>query len=247
MDKEILIGMIVGGMTASSLYVWNSNKIYKAQKAILLLFVIFPPLQWVSILLTLAYNKSRLRNSAEFKKATTINKNKSDLEKAIESLISLKNSGVINKEEYDTKVKKIKEQINNNDILNTIEYKDLKYLLDSNFLTKQEFEDKIKMIKDKGLIPSDLENEITIGENDTIIYGEKRIKFEIKYVSSEHSFKFGNFKCWTLQFENSEIFNFNTKNSNNTYFISVNGDVINFKNKEEFIFYAFKQVKNDTF
>ncbi len=242
MDERMVIGMIVGAMTASSLYVWNSNKIYKAQKAILLLFVVFPPLQWVSILLTLAYNKSKLQNSAEFKKVATINKNKSELEKAKESLKSLKNSGVINNEEYDSKVEKIKEQINDNDILNSNEYKQLKYLFDSNILTKQELEEKTKILKNKGLSSPDIENEITIGENDTIINGEKRIKFEIKFISSNHSFKFGNFKSWTIQFENSGILNFYTKNSNNDHFISVNGEIKEFRNREGFIIYAFKQL-----
>lgn len=244
MDEDIVIGMIVGAMTASSLYVWNSNKIYKAQKAILLLFVVFPPLQWVSILLTLAYNKSKLQNSTEFKKTATIDKNKSELEKAKESLKSLKNSGVINNEEYDLKVEKIKNQINNYDILNTNEYKQLKYLFDSNILTKQEFEEKIKLLENNELSSLSSVKKITVGENNTIIYSNKTIGYTTKIIDSSYSFKFGNFKSWTIQFENSEILNYYTKTSNNTYFISVNGFIKNFEGRDEFILYAFDQVKN---
>lgn len=167
MENNIGVGVIVGLATASSLYVWNSKSFTKAQKTFLLIFLVFPPLQWVSILLVLAYNKYQVENSIETKSIKKVSQNKNKLELAKESLQDLKNSGIIDTKEYNEKVEKIEDQIYNYSLLNTNEYKQLKYLFDSDILTKEEFESKVEILKSK---KSD-ENIIVINKDYRIIDG----------------------------------------------------------------------------
>lgn len=167
MENNIGVGAIVGLVIASSLYVCNSKSFTKVQKAFLLIFLIFPPLQWVSILLVLAYNKFQVENSIENKSIKKVYQNKNKLELAKESLQDLKNIGIINIEEYNEKIEKIEDQIYNYNLLNTNEYKQLKYLFDSDILTKEEFQSKIEILKSKR---SD-ENIIIINKDYRIVDG----------------------------------------------------------------------------
>ena len=57
MEHNIGVGAIVGLVTASSIYIYNSTKFNSIQRTILLICVLFPPAQWVGILIVLAYNK----------------------------------------------------------------------------------------------------------------------------------------------------------------------------------------------
>lgn len=237
MQDNIGVGAIIGLVTASSIYVWNSDSFSKIQKTFLLLFLVFPPLQWVSILVALGYNKIQEQNSFENKSIKKENKhNNFDLAKI--NLNNLKESGIISTPEYEVKIEQIDSQQSEFDLLNSTEYKQLKQLLDSNILTRDEFETKIKLLKDKSFINT--KNEIKIGENNTIINGGIIIPFEVKFIKSNYSFKFGDFKSWTIQFEDREILNFYTKISNSTYFISISNSVEFFNSREEFLIYAFK-------
>ena len=65
MEHSIGTGLIVGIVTASSLYVWNSESFTKPQKTALLICVIFPPAQWVGIIIMLLYNNYIESNSVE--------------------------------------------------------------------------------------------------------------------------------------------------------------------------------------
>lgn len=149
MENNIAVGVIIGLVTASSLYVWNSKSFTKVQKTFLLILLVFPPLQWVSILLVLAYNKFQIENSLESESLRKVSQTKNKLELAKESLQDLKESGIIDTREYNEKVEKIEDQIYKNNLLNTNEYKQLKYLFDSDILTKEEFDGKIELLKSK--------------------------------------------------------------------------------------------------
>ena len=76
MENNIGVGLIVGLVIASSLYVWNSKDFTKEQKIFLLVCIIFPPSQWVFILIILAYNKNKENNSEEKIFERKIEKNK---------------------------------------------------------------------------------------------------------------------------------------------------------------------------
>src|SRR5690606_6074240 len=103
MDKRIGVGLIVGLTIGTTLFVVNYDKFTKTQKIVLFLFIIFPPLQWVSIILLLIYNHFKYKISKEGKeekKATDeINKNVTQFR----NLKELKDNGVLTKEEYDQK------------------------------------------------------------------------------------------------------------------------------------------------
>ena len=172
MEHNIGVGAIVGLATASSFYIYKSEKLSSVQKTILLICVIFPPAQWLGILIVLAYNNFIENNSVE-KIAEIKNENKiNTLNSQVESLKDLKEKGILTNEEYNQKVEKIEAEKAEQDLKNSTEYKQLKSLLDSGVLTKEEFESKI--VKINNIINKQLEDKIidTYNYNVTLINGE---------------------------------------------------------------------------
>ena len=147
MENNIGVGIVLGIALATSLYVWNSNDFSKTQKYILLLFILFPPLQWVSILIVLAYNKYQTEKTVQVNTISQNIESKKTLDIAKNNLIELKEKGIITEKELNSKVKQIENQKKEFDIKNSTEYKQLKSLLDSGVLSEQEFESKINFIK----------------------------------------------------------------------------------------------------
>ncbi|MEM0543414.1 SHOCT domain-containing protein [Flavobacterium sp. j3] len=144
MNDNIAVGILVGLATGTSLYVWNSNSFTKVQKIGLVCCIIFPPLQWISILLVLAINKYQAENTTEAKTIRQNIENKQNLDSAKNNLIELKEKGIITDDEFNSKVDKIENQKKELDIKNSIEYRQLKSLLDSGIITIEEFDDKIE-------------------------------------------------------------------------------------------------------
>jgi uncharacterized membrane protein len=140
MDKNIIIGLIVGLVTATSFYVWNSDNFTKIQKTFLLIFVVFAPLQWVSILIILLYNKIKRENTVEFK-------DEIKQKFAIENLKELNQKGILTDEEFKSKFENIKVEKERKNLKNSTEYKQLKSLYNSNILTKDEFHKKTESLK----------------------------------------------------------------------------------------------------
>ena len=172
MEHNIGVGAIVGLATASSFYIYKSEKFSRIQKTILLICVIFPPAQWLGILIVLAYNNYIENNSVE-KIAEIKNENKiNTLNSQVESLKDLKEKGILTSEEYNQKVEKIEAEKAEQDLKNSTEYKQLKSLLDSGVLTKEEFESKI--VKINTIINKQSENKTidTYDYNATLINGE---------------------------------------------------------------------------
>ena len=172
MEHNIGVGAIVGLATASSFYIYKSEKFSSIQKTILLICVIFPPAQWLGILIVLAYNNFIENNSVE-KIAEIKNENKiNTLNSQVESLKDLKEKGILTNEEYNQKVEKIEAEKAEQDLKNSTEYKQLKSLFDSGVLTKEEFESKI--VKINNIINKQLEDKIidTYNYNVTLINGE---------------------------------------------------------------------------
>lgn len=63
MNDNIGVGIIVGLAIGSSTYIWNSENFTKSQKRILLFFIIFPPLQWISAIVLYIYNKQQFQKT----------------------------------------------------------------------------------------------------------------------------------------------------------------------------------------
>lgn len=139
MDKQIGIGAIVGLVVASSFYVYNSDKFTTGQKTILLLLFIFPPIQWFLIIVLLVYKNYKLQNSLE-------RRVEQKRDGSISDLADLKKKGILSDEEYSQKLSKLEVEKSEQDLKNSIEYKQLKNLFDSGLLTRDEFESKIEKL-----------------------------------------------------------------------------------------------------
>lgn len=147
MENNVGVGIIVGLTFTSSLYVWSSDSFTKEQKTGLLVCIIFPPAQWLGILIVLAYNSSKRNNSVEKVEERKGNEAKTKLDSTISNLTELKEKGILTEEEYKTKIEKIETEKAEQNLKNSIEYKQLKSLLDSGVLTKDEFENKIQLLQ----------------------------------------------------------------------------------------------------
>jgi hypothetical protein len=160
MEHSIGIGVIVGLTFASSVFVWNSQMITSAQKTFLLICILFPPVQWLGIIIVLAYNSNKVNNSAEKVAERKVNERISQLEFAISNLTELNEKGLLNKEEYLSKVEKIEIEKAEIFLKNSLEYQQLKSLLDTGFLTKEEFDIKTQLLKNETVKDVDM-NEIS--------------------------------------------------------------------------------------
>ena len=228
MEHNIGVGVIVGLATASSFYIYKSEKFSSIQKTILLICVIFPPAQWLGILIVLAYNNYIENNSVE-KIAERRNENKiNTLNSQVESLKDLKEKGILTEEEYKTKVKKIEAEKTEQNLKNSIEYKQLKGLFESGVLTKEEFESKIKR----------LNTNKTTSKNISIILNDKRV------LIVSNNFK-NNLIGSKVKFENNDtILNGNFLSERKLIVISngfikniLNGQIIYLNNNQKVIIY----------
>jgi Short C-terminal domain len=163
MENNIGVGLIVGLTFASSIYVWNNEKFSSVQKTILLICIVFPPAQWIGILVVLAYNSNKVNNSIEKITERKVEQIKVNLDNSISNLADLKDKGILTELEYYEKVANIKTKKAQQDILNSTEYKQLKSLLDGGILTKEEFDNKIKLIQNVS------EKEVDIEEINSVI------------------------------------------------------------------------------
>lgn len=200
MEHDTGVGLIVGIAIGTSLYVWNSDNFTKPQKTSLLFCLLFPPLQWLGILAILIYNHYKISKSLENATKSRVGKVKTSLENSTSNLENLKNKGLLTEEEYKKKIDKIETKIEQENLNNSIEYKQLKSLYENGILTSEEFEEKITKLKsylknDKKLNISIKNNVVTIKlpngsienmfinyESERIsIFGENLFWYNIKY------------------------------------------------------------------
>ncbi|WP_026976624.1 SHOCT domain-containing protein [Flavobacterium tegetincola] len=146
MGNSIGVGAIVGLAFASSIYVWKSESFSVLQKIILYICIIFPPAQWLGILIMLIYNNIKVENSAEKVSERKVEQVKTKLDSSINSLTELRDKGILTNVEYYEKVAKIKTEKAKEDIQNSSEYRQLKSLRDSGILTTEEFNLKVEQI-----------------------------------------------------------------------------------------------------
>ena len=178
MEHNIGVGVIIGLVTASSFYIYNSNKFNSTQKTILLICILFPPAQWLGILIVLAYNSYKVNNSVEKVTERKVEEVKINLDNSISSLKDLRDKGILTDEEYKTKVEKIEAEKEEQILKSSSEYKQLKSLLDNGILTKEEFENKIMFIQHIS------ENEVDIEEINNILNNVNK-----KYLNSLDNIK----------------------------------------------------------
>lgn len=229
MENSIGVGAIVGLTTVSSIYVWNTDSFSKVQKTILLFCIIFPPAQWVGILIFLIYNDYTSNNTQEKINEKKIVENQTKLDSSIQNLKELKDKGILSDIEYRDKVNKIEEEKVNQGIKASVEYNQLKSLLDSNVLTKNEFEDKVEILRSiKSTVPNTA--------NST-----PRLNLEI--VSVWHKLtnfdkNLGKYITYEIHSDNIKLdkLTFNKKFSEESYFIINKLEMGFFNSAEELIF-----------
>lgn len=146
MEENIGIGLLVGLATASSIYIHKSKEFNTTQKALLLLCVIFPPIQWLGILLVLSYNKNKVSNSQEKISQKIYEEKIKSLNLQVKDLKELNQKGVLTDDEYYQKLKKIEDKHNIENLKYSKEYTQLKNLFDCGLLTSEEFECKLEII-----------------------------------------------------------------------------------------------------
>ena len=157
MDKNIGVGLIVGLLIATTIYVYNSKRLSVTQKGILYICVIFPPAQWLLILIFLAVNYKISKNSKEktVSSASIRRTNQSSKQNdSHQTLKDLHKQGILTDDEYYEKSTKLKSEKLKSEIEQTPEYRKLRSLYDDGILTKAEFEKKVEKIRK----PSDLKN-----------------------------------------------------------------------------------------
>ena len=140
MEHSIGVGAVVGLITASSLYVWNSDEFTKEQKIFLLIAMVFFPVQWIGILVIKYYNNHKYESTPE-------RKTEKKLDSTISNLTELKEKGILTEEEYKAKVDKIAVEKTEQNLKSSLEYRQLKSLLEGGILTKEEFENKIQLLQ----------------------------------------------------------------------------------------------------
>jgi uncharacterized protein YqgQ len=147
MANDIGVGVIVGLVTSSSIFIYSTNKFNKTQKTILLIFLLFPPAQWLGILVLLAYNDYKKNNSVEKVTQRKIEHKINYLNTQSKEIIDLKEKGLITDEEYIKIINIIDEEKTDEHLKNSQEYKQLNKLFENGILTKEQFQNKVQILK----------------------------------------------------------------------------------------------------
>lgn len=167
MENNPLVAGIVGLTTASCIYIWKSDRFNKSQKTFLLLCFFFPPLQWLAIIITLAYNNHIENNSVEKVAEREIEQQTNTLNSQVENLKNLKIKGILTEEEYIQKTNKIEQEKIEENLKNSQAHKQLKSLFDSGILTKEEFENKVQIVKKQKVYQSNYNQDSQDNKQDT--------------------------------------------------------------------------------
>ena len=173
MDKRIGVGMIVGLVIASSMFVYESGKFSKTQKIILLIFALFAPLQWASILILLIIDYYKTQNSIQNVARRKNQAETANYEGKINTLRELKNKELLTEEEYNQKANTLKNSIAETELKQSEDYKKLKSLFDANLLTKEEFEQKLDLLSKRPTVQrptSKVEEPINYAYRRMILY-----------------------------------------------------------------------------
>lgn len=158
MESNIGVAVIIGLLITSSLYVWNSDLFSKNQKIFLLLLILFPPAHWIALIIVYLYNKSTVND--QLQSQTKYSESKILKTETLEqNLNSLKKTGIINDDEFDIKLKEIKNQ--QIEIENSDEYRQLTNLFKSGIFTKEEFDAKKILLKNKFYESENITNPIS--------------------------------------------------------------------------------------
>ncbi len=223
---NIGVGVIVGLVVASCLFIYNNESFTNSQKTVLLILLVFPPAQWLGIIIVLIYNSIQADNSTEKVSERKVEEDKTKIDTTINDLNDLKEKGILTETEYKEKVAKIKKEQTQQNIENSLEYKQLKGLLNSGILTKEEFESKVKLLT-------------SIIDEEKIIRKVNKIKYDVIIWHKDTYFDnvIGQYKVLQVESSNLSIdgFTFFKKFETEHYFIKDKNNHY-FNSAEELIF-----------
>jgi uncharacterized membrane protein len=253
MDNRILVGCIIGLVFASSRYIWNSEKMSKTQKTVLLILLVFPPAQWIGLLFVEIFNHHNLNHTPEKIVERESEESLSNFNTAIVNLKDLKNKGIITENEYNNKIDKIHQDILTIELKNSQEYKQLKSLFGQGILSKEEFDEKVEFLNSFEFKQSkkddNTENHLLKDEKKSTI---NNVEIEVWHKLTNYDKRIGKIFIYEIS-SNKSILNkieFYKQVSENKYFFK-NEDPIHFYNSiEDLIFENFKiniNIKKNSF
>ena len=178
MVNNIGTGAIVALTLTSSVYIWNHKIFNSLQKGILLLLFIFPPAQWLGIIIVLIYHREKEKKSPNRLHDINLRDQKIKLNSLKSDLEKLRDQGILSETNYIEKINRLKKEVRSKQIENTSEYKQLQNLRSSGILTEVEFLEMLKKIKTKNAI-----DEIELNESNllgTYVVEDLKYKFETK-------------------------------------------------------------------
>lgn len=176
MDTSIGVGLIIGLITATSIWVWNSDLFSKTQKYITIACALFPPFHLSAIIIFLIYNNLQEANSPAQKKIVTTENKIGSLNQSLSNLKDLYNNEIISSEEYIEKKAVLNLKISESEIKKSKEYHQLEELLIAEVLTKNEFEKKVELIMKINI--SKQEHELKEKKRTSTLEKEKQLKRE---------------------------------------------------------------------
>lgn len=147
MEHNIGVGLIVGAAVGTSLFIYNSDKFNQVQKTILLICIIFPPVQWIGIVIALLYNNYKEQNSEQGIERNKIKREFNNNTIQLNNLKDLRDRGILTQKEYEEKKEKIESVKLESELKFSADYKKLKQLFNDGILTKAEFDSKIQILK----------------------------------------------------------------------------------------------------
>lgn len=149
--ETIFIGCLIGGAYSLSItlykYASNSSKFTHLQIFLLYILIIFPPLQYVSILIFYTYNYIKNLSDKSRKQLKNNQLKINNLEDSQNKLTELRNLNIISDTEYLAKKARIENQIDEYIIENRVEYKNLESLYKNCILSEFEFKQKIDLLQ----------------------------------------------------------------------------------------------------
>ena len=146
MNNNIGVGLVVGLTTASSIFIYKSQKFTRLQKLILLICILFPPIQWLLAVIILFINHYRFKNLPENIRQQRIQDKININESKLSTLQDLYDKGLITDSEYIEKTRILQKAKFNLELEKSDDYIKLKSLLDENLLTQEEFNDKVQSL-----------------------------------------------------------------------------------------------------
>ncbi len=201
MQKQIVVGLIVGLVVSVGIWVWSSDFFTKAQKIIILISLIFPPGALALIILISIYNKiTKPTASGDANAENSPKKDLSILNDSLTKVKELHSKGLFSDSELAQKISEIEEQIRARErdkVLQNVEskvklseeYNALKMLRSSQIIDTEEFNKKVKQLIDNELIslPLSKENEESeiksaSNSNNAIIIAGMYVFFLISFI-----------------------------------------------------------------